>query len=173
MSNPVLQAIAERRSIRGYKAEQISKEQLDLLLKAAEQAPSARNDQPWHFSVVQNAAIIAEVNAEANKHLGREGDIFYAAPTVIFLSCDHTKRWGMHDCGIAVENIALAAHALGLGSVILGLPEPAFTGERKEYFNTLLKFPEGYDFAICIAIGIPTTSKDAHPIQPGRISFVD
>ena len=172
MSNPVLDAIAERRSIRAYKPEQITKEQLDAILAAAQQSPSARNSQPWHFTVVQDAAIIGEVNDEANKILGRTDDIFYAAPTAIFISCDAAARWSRFDCGISTQSIAVAAHALGLGSVILGLPDAAFTGPRGDYFGKLLKFPEGYSFAVAIAIGIPNTTKDAHPIEPDRVSYI-
>lgn len=176
MTNPVLEAIADRRSIRGYQPEQITKEQLDILLKAAEQAPSARNAQAWHFTVVQNKDIIKEVNDEANAKLKREpgADIFYGAPTVIFISCDPDAHpWARLDCGIACENIALAAHSIGLGSVIIGMAYVALDGEKKEYFDKLLKFPEKYTFAISIAIGIPTTTKDAHPIQEGRIDIIE
>jgi len=172
MTNPVLQAIAERRSNRGYSPEQISQEQLDAILEAAQQAPSASNRQPWYFTVVQNQEIVKEVNEEACKIHNREGDIFYGAPTVIFLSCDRSTRWGLHDCAYAVQNIALAAHSMGLGSVILGLPDAAFTGPRKEYFDQLLKFPEGFGFAVAIAIGIPTVTKDAHPIHADRITYI-
>ena len=172
MNNPVLTAVADRRSIRGYKPDQITKEQLDAIMTAAGQSPSARNSQPWHFTVVQNTAIIKEVNDEANKLLERTDDIFYGAPTAIFISCDASSRWGRLDCGIAVQTIALAAHALGLGSVILGLPDAAFTGPRGAYFNQLLKFPEGYSFAVAIAIGVPATTKEAHPIEPGRIDII-
>ena len=49
MTNPVLTAISERRSIRQYKPEQITEEQLQALLRAAVESPSARNLQPWHF----------------------------------------------------------------------------------------------------------------------------
>ena len=172
MSNPVLCAIADRRSIRGYRTEQITKEQLNAILAAAVQSPSARNSQPWHFSVVQNTAIIKEVNDEANKLLERTDDIFYCAPTAIFISCEASSRWGRLDCGIAVQTIALAAHSLGLGSVILGLPDAAFTGPRGAYFNQLLKFPEGYSFAVAIAIGEPTVTKEAHPVEPDRIDII-
>ena len=174
MTNTVLDAIADRRSIRGYAAQQLSKDQLDALLKAAVESPSARNSQPWHFSVVQNPDILDEINAEAYQNMGREkGDIFYGAPTVIFLSCVADDRWTRLDCGIAVQTLALAAHSLGLGSVILGLPEAAFTGLRGDYFNRRLKFPEGHSFAVAIAIGVPTTTKDAHPVLPGKIDFAD
>ena len=176
MSNPVLEAIADRRSIRGYKPEQITKEQLDILLHAAAQAPSARNLQPWHFTVVQNKTLLKEISDEANKNLNRDGDadIFYGAPTVIFLSDDpDANRWSRIDCGIAVENIALAAHSIGLGSVIIGLCHAAFAAEKGPRFSQLLNFPGKYTFAISIAVGVPATTKKAHPIEPGRIDYVN
>jgi nitroreductase len=175
MSNPVLAAIADRRSIRAYSGDQLTQEQLDAILKAARESPSARNAQPWYFSVVQKPGILKEVNEEARKNIGGEDlppDIFYAAPAVIFVSCDAESRWGRLDCGIALQTIALAAHSLGLGSVILGLPDAAFTGPRKEHFNRLLKFPAGYSFAAAIAVGVPAGTKEAHPQEPDRITFV-
>jgi nitroreductase len=173
MSNPVLEAISQRRSIRGYKPEQITTEELDLLLKAAQESPSANNSQPWHFSIVQNKELLQEINAEVKAKLQLKlDDLFFAAPSVIFISCDANSRWGRLDSGIAVENIAIAAQAIGLGSVILGLPEPAFTGEKGEYFNKALKFPEGHSFAVAIAVGYPTTTKEAHPLKPDRIVYI-
>jgi nitroreductase len=171
-SSSVLAAIADRRSNRGYKPDQLTRQQLDAILTAATQAPSARNAQPWHFTVVQNQAIIKEVNDEANLKLNRTGDIFYAAPTVIFISCDDSSKWARLDSGIAVQTIALAAHGLGLGSVILGLPDAAFTGGKADYLGKLLKFPEGYKFAVAIAIGIATDTKEAHPVEPGKIDII-
>jgi nitroreductase len=174
MSNPVLNAIAERRSIRSYTAEKITREQFDILLKAAAQAPSARNSQPWHFSVTQNRKILDEINAEVSKVLKNDvGDIFHGAPAVIFLSCDPESRWARLDCGIATQTIALAAHAIGLGTVILGMPDPAFTGPRKDHFNALLKFPPGHSFAVALAVGVPAGTKEAHPVEQDRISFID
>ena len=171
-ANPILSAISERRSIRQYKPEQITEEQLQALLCAAVEAPSARNLQPWHFTVVQDANLLAEVNAEATAILGREGDIFYAAPTTIFISADKSSDWGKLDSGIAVQNIALAAQSMGLGSVILGLPAAAFKGPRGEYFAGLLKFPATHGFAVAIAVGYPDGTKEAHPVEDGRISYV-
>lgn len=65
----VLQAIATRRSHRAYKADQIPEDVLKQILTAGLQSPSARNHQPWHFSVVQNAALIREVHDEAATNL--------------------------------------------------------------------------------------------------------
>jgi nitroreductase len=174
MNNPVLQAISDRRSIRSYKDEKVTKEQLDTLLKAAMESPSARNSQPWHFSITQNPGILQEINAEVSKNLGKDlGDIFHGAQTAIFISCDAGSRWGRLDCGIATQSIALAAHSVGLGTVVLGMPEAAFTGAKGDYFNKLLKFPAGYSFAVAIAVGVPAGSKEAHPQEKDRITFVD
>jgi nitroreductase len=174
MSNQVLSAISERRSIRGYKPDPVTDEQLGIMLRAAQESPSACNEQPWHFTVVRDKEIVREVNEESNKNLGDDhGDIFFDAPVVIFISAERDWKWSKLDSGIAVMNIALAAHSLGLGSVILGLPDAAFNGPRENYFNKLLKFPENYEFAVAIAIGVPDTTKEAHPIKPGKIAYVD
>jgi nitroreductase len=175
MGNPVLTAIAERRSIRSYKGDKITREQFDILLKAGGEAPSANNSQPWHFSVVQNRAILEEISAEVGKNLKSDvGDLFHGAPAAIFLSSgDANGRWARFDCGIATQTIALAAHSIGLGTVILGMPDPAFTGPRGDYFNNLLKFPAGHSFAVAIAVGVPAGTKEAHPVAPGRIVFVE
>ena len=68
--NEVLKAIRDRRSIRSYEPEQITDEQLQALLDAALQSPTARNTQQWHFSVVQNRALLDEFSAEDARLIG-------------------------------------------------------------------------------------------------------
>ncbi len=67
----VLKAISDRRSHRAYRKEQVPEDVLGSVLKAGLEAPSARNHQPWHFSVVQDAALIQEVHDEAAKVMGK------------------------------------------------------------------------------------------------------
>lgn len=188
MKNPVLDAIAARRSIRAYTAEQITQEQLNALLDAAQASPSASNSQPWHFSVVQNKALLTRINEAFRTEILKEINdpdrrarfedpaysVFFHAPTVIFVSCQPTSamRYAETDCGMATENIALAAHSMGLGSVILGMPRLAFVGPEADEFRGLLGFPAGYDYILSIAVGNPDTTKEAHPILPDRITIV-
>jgi nitroreductase len=81
MINQVLSAISERRSIRAYKPDPVTDEQLEIILNAARESPSARDRQPWHFTVVRNKEIVREVNEEANKNLGEDhGDLFLTRP---------------------------------------------------------------------------------------------
>ncbi|NLF27487.1 MAG: nitroreductase family protein [Clostridiales bacterium] len=183
MNNPVLQAIADRRSIRGYAAERITEEQLRTLLTAAQQAPSARNSQPWHFSVVQDRAILDEfardyvalAGGDPAKAEVRDGyNLFFRAPTVIFISTpvEAPTRYSQIDCGIAAQTIALAAHSIGLGTVILGRPMDVFLSPKGPAYEKAFKFPEGHKFAIAVAVGRPTLSKDAHPIREGLVSRI-
>ena len=90
----VLQAISNRRSHRVYKEEQIPEDVLSAILHAGLEAPSARNHQPWHFTVVQNKDLIQEIHDEAALVMGEGGSprftdpnfqIFYYAPTVVFI----------------------------------------------------------------------------------------
>lgn len=110
----VLKAISDRRSHRSYRKEQVPEDVLGSVLKAGLEAPSARNHQPWHFSVVQDAALIQEVHDEAAKVMEKNGSprfsdpdfqMFYHAPTVIFLFGEKEFSWTQVDCGIAVENM--------------------------------------------------------------------
>ena len=185
MTNPVLQAIDQRRSIRSYTDEQVSKEHLGLLLSAALSSPSARNSQPWHFTIVQNKSLIEKINRAAVEQLKQSADeagllrlnqpgytLFHGAPTVIFISAKSESRYAIVDCGIAVQTIALAAHSLGLGSVILGMPRAAFEGTEKDTLEKELDFPEGASFQIAVAIGHPAAGKEKHPVEEGKVTVL-
>lgn len=162
----VLKAIEERFSTRGYTAEKLTKETLDTLIKAGLQAPTAANRQEIHFTVIDGGnPILAEIEQEMLK--GREiktppHNFYYEAPTLIILSGDAGFGWSPVDAGIAVQNIALAAEALGLGSLIIGCIKGAMTGEKQEYFSKALKLPEGYVYQIAIAVGHKAASKAPH-----------
>ena len=144
--NEVLNAIQARRSTRGFSDVQLTDAEFQVLVDAALASPTARNTQMWHFSVVQNKELLDEFCREAaelmqkNTPAGARGrfdsdsfHMFYHAPTVIFISrpeeCDNS--FVDIDCGIACENIALAAQGIGLGSVIIGLAKPLFMSELR------------------------------------------
>ena len=182
MKNEVLKVISDRRSHRAYKAEQLQEEALKAILQAGLEAPSATNRQPWHYTVVQDAALLQAIHDEAGRVFAggdpkraarfEEGtfQMFYHAPTVLFLFGEKDNPWAPVDCGIAVENIALAAEGLGIGSVILGLPKPAFEGPRAAELKQKLQCPDGYEFVIAISLGFSTDEKDAHEKHPEKIS---
>ena len=175
--NEILNAIEKRSSTRGYTAEKLTDAELEKLLRAGLQAPTAANKQEIHISVVDgNHPILAEIEAEKNalmKDQLRPDNFYYNAPLVLILSGDKDFPWSALDAGIAVENISLAAEGLGLGSVIIGIIKGAMSGDKKEYFSRTLKFPENYEFEIAIAIGHKAMEKGPHEYDMGKnISYL-
>lgn len=180
--NDTIRSILDRRSIRAYKPDALTEEQLRTLEECALASPTAVNAQSWHFTFVTDTAVIDDVDravldafavngdaATIERVKSRGGSVFYKAPLAVFISCDKDSKWGEVDAGIAVENLALAAHGLGLGSVIIGMCAAAFKGEEGERLAKQLRFPENHRFAIAISIGVPDTTKEAHPVHEDRL----
>lgn len=115
-----LEAIFTRRSIRKYLQDPVSDDELRILLKAGMLAPSANNGQPWHFIVVNKRSLL---NAITEFHPWSK--MLLEAPLAIIV-CAYVPRdklydmW-IQDCAAASQNILLAAHAIGLGGVWLGV----------------------------------------------------
>ncbi|MCI8899628.1 MAG: nitroreductase [Lachnospiraceae bacterium] len=164
--NNVIGTIKKRSSTRGYTPEPLTEEELNALLHAGLQAPTAANRQEIHFTVLKgDNPILQELEDEKNRLRGLSAlphNFYYEAPVVIVMSADSTYRWSPLDAGIAVENMALAAEALGLGSLIIGCIYDALRGEKKDYFAKALRFPEQYEFEIAIAFGHKAVEKDPH-----------
>ena len=175
--NSILGAIEKRSSTRGYTPEKLTDAELERLLKAGLQAPTAANRQEIHITVVDGShPILAEIEAEKNLQMNVQtprDNFYYSAPLVLILSGNKNFPWSALDAGIAVENIALAAEGLGLGSVIIGVIKGAMSGEKKAYFAETLKFPENYEFEIAVAIGHKAAEKEPHGYDMEKsISYV-
>ena len=164
--NETLSIIEQRSSTRSYTAEKLTKAELEILVKAGLQAPTATNRREIHITVADGTnPLLAEIEAEKNRIMGGQNppaNFYYDAPTVMFLSAEKVFYWSRLDAGIAVENIALAAEALGLGNVIIGVIKPALSGEKSAYFAKALQIPDGYDFEIAIAVGHKAAGKEPH-----------
>lgn len=129
MSNEVLENIKSRRSVRTYTEQQVSAGDLNLILEAAAYAPSGMNFQTWHFTAIQDAAVLTELNEKIkgafaksdDPHLQERGHsetycCYYHAPTLVIVSNEPTRWWASMDCACALQNIFLAAKSLGIGS---------------------------------------------------------
>jgi len=115
-----IEAIMSRRSVRSYTDEPVSDEAVELLLRAAMNAPSARNQQPWEFVVIRDRAVLAEV-PKAHPY----AQMVPSAQVAIVVCADMrrvvSEGFWIQDCAAATENILIAANALGLGAVWLGV----------------------------------------------------
>ncbi len=143
----VLNFIMSRRSIRKFTQEPVSEEDLMVLLKAAMSAPSARNDKPWAYVVVQKREILNNLS-EAHPY----GKMLKDAPLAIAVVGEKNADYWIHDCSASTENILLAASGLGLGSVWLGIHPRQ---DRMEGVRKILEIPENMETLSLIAIGHP------------------
>lgn len=178
MSNQVLDAMQQRSSTRAYKNIPLTSEEIQALVNAALQAPTARNTQELFFSVADTkSALVQEMNAEfyAARGIEAEGKTFYYnAPLLIFISAKENVSFEGVDAGIAVQNIALAAQSMGLGSVIIGCVKMLLGNEEKKtkYFEQL-GISEEYSFQIAIAIGHIENTKTPHEYsEEGYVKYI-
>nr|HID12938.1 nitroreductase family protein [Anaerolineae bacterium] len=149
-----MQTIFARRSIRRYTAEPVSEADIKTLLEAAMAAPSASNLKPWHFVVVTERRTLDGL-AEAHPY----GKMLFEAPLCIAVCGDPaiSERYWVQDCSAAAENLLLAATALGLGAVWLGVYP---NEERVAAMRQVLGIPETIVPLNLISIGHPMEEKE-------------
>ncbi|MBQ8831290.1 MAG: nitroreductase [Oscillospiraceae bacterium] len=171
IKNDVINAIMERRSVRGYTSEPLTEDELYTLLQCGLWAPSGRNDQTTMFSVVQDDELMQRLHNEAL------GDapfkcFYYGAPCVIFLFDKAGNKWSVANASLAIENMHIAAHSLGLASIILGCIKDYMLSEKGEEWKKILGIPEDYDFVLALAVGHPTDDGKVFPRDEKNIVYV-
>jgi nitroreductase len=166
LMNEAIKTILKRRSVRQFRKDQIKDSDLKEILNAAIHAPSAQNLQKWHFTVVQDKAMLDRM-VEITKTNMRDSKIpffqerisspdyntYYHAPTVILISGDEKHKFIDLDCGLAAQNILLAAESLGISSVIMTSSELLFASKNPAGIKKELGIPEGYRHICVIALG--------------------
>ena len=182
--NTTIDTIMARKSIRAFKPEPVTKEQLETLINVALTSPTARNTLNWHFTFIQNNETIlefekdivegimngdVEVLKERTKERGNKA--VYDAPLLVVISAEKTQ-YSHIDGGIAVQSLAIAAKSMGLDSVILGLPALVFEGNRAEHWTKELNFPKGFEFVISIAIGHGAMGGNEKALDKSKITIL-
>lgn len=164
----VMEAILTRRSIRRYTDEPVTRKQIEDLLRAAMAAPSAGNEQPWQFVVIDDPNILKAV-PEFHPY----SRMLTRAKAAVLVCGDMTlekfKGYWVQDCSAAAQNILLAAHGLGLGAVWLGIyPQE----ERVEGMRRLIGLPEHVVPLCLVSVGRPGEEKTpADRFDPSRIRY--
>lgn len=161
-----LETLLTRRSIRKFTEQTIPDEDVTILLKCAMLAPSARNEQPWHFVVVTNQEVRDKLSrVTPYTHMAAN------APLVIIV-CGDTKEdksggFWVQDCSAAIENILLAARSMNLGSVWCGIYPKE---ERVKAMAEILNIPDHVKALGMICIGSPAQPfKEEDRFRPDRI----
>lgn len=166
----VLQAIYERRATRDFSAAVVTSGMVRDLLRAAVQAPSALNLQPWAFAVFHGRERLAQYSEKAKAHLLQSTDpaygldpridqyltpslnIFHGADTLVLICARPGRFMPVEDCLLAAQNLMLAAHALGLGSCPIGFARPWFNLPETK---AALDIPLHYTAVLPIVVGYP------------------
>ncbi len=146
-----MEEIFNRRSIRKFKIRDIEQEKVDKLIKAAMQAPSAGNQQPWEFLVINNPKLLYELLNNSPY----EGMVENPSIAIVLLTnlveARFPEYW-QQDMAAATQNIMLEAVNLGLGTVWLG----AAADERRTIFlKEALSLPEEIKPFSIVAVGYP------------------
>jgi len=183
--NETIKTIMERYSCRDYTDAPPTDEQIKLLVDAALASPTAMNRQPWHIIVVNDKATIDELDNETmnilrsaedqsgyERIMSRGGKVFYNAPCMLIAVSDGSD-YAVMDCGILSQNITLAAHSLGLGSVICAMAGIPLSGPNGDELKKRLQFPDGYGFGIAVLVGNAKSGKEPHEPDMGKVVIIN
>jgi nitroreductase len=138
-----LEAIRRRRSVRDYTGEPIPRQDLEAIVDAGRLAASGHNSQPWEFIVVTDREMIERLKV-ASLWMQKAG-------AIIAVVMDPSSRWWKEDGSAAVQNMLIAATALGYGSCWL----EGYTLPREEEFKELLGVPVSKRLLTLVPMGVP------------------
>lgn len=182
--NKVVDAILGRFSCWDYTPQDLTEDELSILAKVALASPSYFNKQPWHISIVTKKELIEGLNIEAlemlkdhkeiyNKVVSKGSKLVYNAPCIVVVSSNSINSYSHIDCGIVIQNIALAAYSMGLASNISSTASLPINGPNKSMWYDILQIPPNYKQVITILVGHPNINKKPHSIDINKISWID
>lgn len=192
--NETIKTIMERRTYRKFKKNQISDEELKIIIDAGLYAPSAGGRQSPIFLVSQdeetnlklgkiNKLLFGGANSDGihfvsknQKSISDDDSIvsgFYDAPTVITLFAPKKWLYGTEDCVMAVENMILAASSLGIGSCYVSRAQETFSSELGKSLMIKLGLDDTFEAKMHLCLGYPDGDKsDPKPRKEGRVKYI-
>lgn len=160
--NQIIDTIMKRKGAMSYNSQQITQSDIDMVISAGIAGPTARNLQKRHFTIVQKQDLLQHINDGVRVLMDAPSEYnpLYGAPTLIITSAPIDAPLADQDCAAAVENMLLAATALGLGSRYVVSPTRFIESEAGREVKQSLGIPEGYRSVACLILGY-----DANPTQ--------
>ncbi len=187
MSNPTIETIKKRRSVRSYSDKQLNESDLNEILQAAVHAPSGMNYQTWHFTAILNSEKLAELNRLIKQAFAKSDEprlqergnnpdycCYYNAPALVIVSNDPAQWWAPMDCACAIENMFLAATSLEISSCWINQLGTTCDDEEVRSFITSLGVPEHHKVYGCVALGYasPETRLKEKVLHQNTITIV-
>lgn len=169
-----LQAILTRKSVKKYKADEVPKELIEKIVEAGLQAPSGLNKQSPIILAVTNREVRDELSfLNAGKDPFKRSDPFYGAPVVLVVLADKSVPTYLYDGPLVMENMLLAAHALGLGACWIHRAKETFeTPEGKAILEKLGIEGEYEGIGNCI-VGYADVEPTAKPRRENRVYYIE
>ncbi len=173
MANEVLDVLKKRRTVRRFTDEEVTDQELETILEMGMYAPTYLNRQPWHFVVVRDK----ELQEQLGETLGIRPYVQQASAVIaVYGDRQISDTWHLDGCA-AIENMLIAATALGLGSAWAGSPGNLGWGKAEELMREALKVPHGFSALSLVCLGhtakmvVPHTKDDRY--DKTRIHYGD
>lgn len=171
--NAVMENLLTRRSVRAFENRQIPREDLDQILKAAQYAPSAMNRQTWQFTAVCSRAKIQELAKAIGNALGRHNYNMYEPEVIVITSNLRDARFGVDDNACALQNMFLAAHSFGIGSVWINQLRDACDDPAVRRLLRGYGIPDDHVAYGIAALGYPAPAEPKEVVKNGKVVVVE
>ena len=171
--NESIKNLLERRSIRAYRPEQISREELDTVLEAGTWAPTGMGRQSPKMVAVQDPETIALLSRLNARVLGSDTDPFYGAPVILIVLADKNVPTHVYDGALVMGNLMNAAESLGLGSIWIHRAKEEFESDFGKKILADLGIEGEYEGIGHCAIGYAAAPvKKAAPRKENYVYYV-
>ena len=159
--------LISRRSIRRYTGEKIGEDQIKAIIRAGMYAPSARNRRPWHFIIVDDREVLKKI-MKIHPYSAMLSEASHAVVVCGDEKLENGPGYYKLDCSAATQNMLLAAHAMDLGAVWLGV-EPR--KERITGISSILALPDHIHPLSIVSVGVPVKISKEVPerFEPEKI----
>lgn len=186
-----MDVLKNRRAVRDYTDASVDRWQIDSLINAAIDAPSAMNLQPWAFAVVLGTEEVQEYATRAKEwllenlsrfrdlgvqqkfeervHADPNFSLFYHAPALVLVLAKSSARQAIEDCCLAAQNLMLAARDRELGTCWIGFALPWLNLPE---IKAELGLPDQYQVVAPIVLGYPTAWPESHGRKPPEIHWI-
>jgi nitroreductase len=168
-----MKAILTRRSIRQFTNQPIGNEALQSIVEAALHAPSGRGLKTWKFTVITKKELIRKLADAIGAELGRDGYNMFDPTVLIIPSNLRDSRFGMEDNACALENIFLAAHSFGIGSVWINQIRDICDTDRIRTILNEFHIPADHVIYGMAALGYPDPAAAVHEFEKiGEVEII-
>lgn len=170
--NEIIRNIKTRRSVRKFSAKPIEDNILNEIITAGLYAPSAMNTQLWQLTVIQDEYMLVRLQKAVAKALDRpDYHRFYNCPVFIIVTVPEDYRHGAVDTACVLQNMFLAAHSLGVGSVWINQLRDCYDNREVRELLTEAGIPENHICFGCAAIGYPDCELPSDRENKGVVKF--